>query len=178
MNESIFFFFHNIAHRASFFDNVIIFFGFWFPYIVVMLAGLFLLFHHDVFKSPNPFVILYRKKKEILLSFFSGSLAWIIAKILKVIIAIPRPLDLFTGVQPILVESGHAFPSGHAAFFMALAVSLFFYHKKAGYLFIFFALLIGLARIVGGAHSPVDILGGFVLGFLVEALVAYFAKNR
>jgi len=35
----------------------------------------------------------------------------------------------------------------------------------------FFALLIGLARIVAGVHFPLDILGGFALGIAVAFLV-------
>ena len=75
------------------------------------------------------------------------------------------------------IEAGSSFPSGHATFFMGLAVALFFIDKKIGYLFMFFALIIGLARIIAGAHFPVDILGGFILGSLVSVSVAYFAKN-
>jgi membrane-associated phospholipid phosphatase len=56
---------------------------------------------------------------------------------------------------------------------MALAVSIFFSHKKMGYVFIALAFVIGFARIAGGVHFPVDILGGFILG----ALVAYLVKN-
>ena len=55
---------------------------------------------------------------------------------------------------------------------MALAFAIYFLHKQAGYWFMFFALIIGVARIMAGVHFPLDILGGFVLG----ALVAYLVK--
>jgi undecaprenyl-diphosphatase len=61
---------------------------------------------------------------------------------------------------------------------MALAFSIFFLHKKAGYYFMFFALLIGLARIMAGVHFPADILGGFVLGFAISFIFDVFFKNR
>ena len=80
---------------------------------------------------------------------------------------------MFSNIVPLFSESGYAFPSGHATFFMALAFALFFNHKKAGYVFILFALLIGIARIIAGVHFPVDILGGFILGFFI----AFFVKN-
>jgi undecaprenyl-diphosphatase len=80
---------------------------------------------------------------------------------------------VFPQVHSLFAESWYSFPSGHATFFMALAVSIFLSHKKAGYLFMFFALLIGIARIIAGVHFPVDILGGFVIG----ALVAFFVKS-
>lgn len=164
MNNTIFPFFYNLAHQSNFFDYVVIFFGFWFPYIVIGLAGLFLIF--------------YRKSwRESFLVFFSGGLAVFFDLILKNLIQIPRPFLALNNIQTLFPEAGYAFPSGHATFFAALAISIFFLNKKAGYFFMFFALLIGLARIIAGVHFPVDILGGFALGAFVAYVVAYFIKN-
>jgi len=177
MNNQIFFFFYNLAHQSAFFDQIIIFLAVYFPYIVVILAGLFLLFHHEVLQAENPFRFFLQKKKEILLVFFSGCLAWFFAYILKILIHIPRPFAAFLSIHNLFSETGYAFPSGHATFFSALAFSIFFMHKKAGYVFLFFAILIGLARIVAGVHFPIDILGGFILGGIVAYSVAFFTKN-
>ncbi|KKP85071.1 MAG: Phosphoesterase PA-phosphatase releated protein [Parcubacteria group bacterium GW2011_GWD2_35_7] len=117
---------------------------------------------------------------ETILIFFSSAFAWFLAYVLKFLFHTQRPFDLFPNVVSLFPETGYAFPSGHATFFMALAFALFFNHKKiglstqAGYLFIFFAFLIGASRIIAGVHFPVDILGGFVLGFFI----AFFVKNR
>ena len=173
MNNQLFFFFYNLAHQSQTFDKIVIFFAVHFPYVVIVLAGLFLLFHHEVLLSQNPLKEFKQKWKEILAVFFSGALAWFLAYVLKYLFRTGRPFDIFPKVISLFPETGYAFPSGHATFFMALAVALFFSHKKAGYVFIFFALLIGLARIIAGVHFPVDILGGFILGFGI----AYFLKN-
>ena len=177
INETMFFFFYNLAHQSSFFDGLIVFFAVYFPYIVILLALVFLLFHYKVLPSSNPFEEFINRWKEIILVFFSSGLAWIVSQILKFLIHTPRPFDAFPQVIPLFSESGFAFPSGHATFFMGLAVALFFINKKISYLFMFFALIIGLARIIAGVHFPVDILGGFILGSLVSALVAYLVKN-
>lgn len=177
MNNQIFFFFYNLSHQSKFFDGVIVFFAVYFPYVVVILAGLFLLFHHEVLKAEEPFRVFMEKKREILMVFFSGCLAWVLAYVLKIFIHAPRPFDVFTQVRSLFPETGFAFPSGHATFFMALVFSIFFLHKKAGYVFMFFALLIGLARIIAGVHFPVDILGGFILGGIISSWVAFFRKN-
>jgi undecaprenyl-diphosphatase len=177
MNNQIFFFFYSLAHQSKILDGVIVFFAVYFPYIVVILAGLFLLFHHEVLKAEEPFRVFMEKKREILMVFFSGCLAWILAYILKYLFHTPRPFDILPQVHSLISESGYAFPSGHATFFMALAMSIFFLHKKAGYWFMFFVLLIGIARITAGAHFPIDILGGFVLGAAISYLVAFFRKN-
>ena len=177
MNNIIFFFLYNLAHQSKIFDDVVIFFAVYFPYIVIILAGLFLLFHHEVLQAESPFQVFLEKKKEILMVFFIGIIAWIADAILKFLIHTLRPFDIFSQVHPLFPESSYAFPSGHATFFMALAFSLFFLHKKAGYVFMFFALLIGTARIIAGVHFPIDILGGFVLGGLISFLVAILDKN-
>jgi membrane-associated phospholipid phosphatase len=173
MNNTIFFFFYNFAHQSWFLDKMIIFFALYFPYVVIILAGLFLLFHHEVFKAESSWQMFVQKKKEILGVFFTGIFAWILAQILKFFIHTPRPFDAFSQVHSLISESGYGFPSGHATFYMALAVAIFLTHKKAGYVFMFFAFLIGFARIMAGVHFPIDILGGFILG----TIVAFFLKN-
>ncbi len=173
MNNSIFYFFYNFAHQSELVDNIIILSAVYFPYLVIILAGLFLLFHHDVFSAESPYRVFLQKKKEILLVFITSGLAWVVSQVLKYIIHIDRPFVAMSDLTTLFPETGFAFPSGHATFFMALAVALFFMHKKVGYIFMGFALLIGLARIAGGVHYPVDILGGFVLG----GLVAYSVKK-
>jgi undecaprenyl-diphosphatase len=173
MNDAFFFFLYGFAHQSKILDDVVIFFAVYVPYLVIILAGLFLLFHHEVFGAAEPLRVFMQKKKEILLVFFAGILAWLVDTLLKFLIHTPRPFDVFPQVHPLFAESWYSFPSGHATFFMALAFSLFFSHKKAGYVFMFFALIIGIARIISGVHFPVDILGGFVIG----ALVAFFVKS-
>jgi undecaprenyl-diphosphatase len=160
MNQAIFYFFYNFAHQSSLGDGLIIFFAKYFPFLVIVAAALFLFFYH-------------KRWREVVVAISSGAVAWFVAKFLKIIIHTPRPFDAWPGVESLVAENGYAFPSGHATFMMALAVSIFFSHKKAGYIFMFFALIIGLARVAAGVHTPVDILGGFVLGFLI----AYLLKN-
>lgn len=172
MNNSIFYFFYNFAHRSDLWDKVLIFLALYLPYVVVIVAGLFLLFHHDVFKAENPFQVFLKKKKEILSVFFISASAWVVATVLKLLIHLPRPALVYSDVMPLIPKDGFAFPSGHATFFIALAFAIFYLHKRAGYVFMALALIIGLARIAVGVHFPADILGGFIIG----GLVAYFVK--
>jgi len=160
MNETIFFFFYNLSHQSAFFDKVIIFFADTFPYIVILLAVIYLFFYK---KDWRDFFVI----------FISSAFAWFLAYIFKILIHTPRPFDIFSNVSSLFSETGYAFPSGHATFFMALAFALFFNHKKVSYIFILFALLIGIARIIAGVHFPIDILGGFILGFTI----AFFLKK-
>ncbi len=173
MNDTIFLFLNNLSNQSAFMDSLIVFFSFYLPYIVIAAAGIFIFMHHEVFKSGNPILAIFEKKKEISRAFLTGVLAWLVAKFLKLLFAIARPVNALDNINPLLVKTDYSFPSGHATFFMALAFSIYFFHKRAGYVFMLLAVLIGLARIMAGVHFPVDILGGFILG----ALIAYLVKK-
>src|SRR3989344_3988677 len=155
MNEAIFYFLYGFAHRNGFLDSLIVFLANDFPYVVMIAAGLFLLFHHEIFKAESPFQDFLQKKKEILMAFFAGAVAWVTAHILKIILQTGRPEGVLVGIESLFEKTGEAFPSGHAAFFAALAASIFFTHRKAGLVFMLFALLIGTARVASGVHFPV-----------------------
>lgn len=95
----------------------------------------------------------------------TGVIAWSMAVILKKVFLVPRPYVALSDITP-LFELGtlDSFPSGHAAFFAALSVAVYYYHRKLGALFVLATVGIGLARIIAGVHYPLDILAGFVLG--------------
>ncbi|HBB54547.1 TPA: hypothetical protein DEQ22_02735 [Candidatus Nomurabacteria bacterium] len=160
MNNAIFYFFYNLAHQSATVDWLIVFAAAYFPFVVAILAFWYLLFYR---KSLRGFVLV----------FLTAGIAAVISKFLKIFIHASRPEFILPDVQALFAKTSYAFPSDHATFFMALAFAIFFLHKKAGYVFMIFAFLIGLGRIAAGVHFPIDILGGFILG----ALVAYFVKN-
>lgn len=179
LNNQIFYFFYSFAHQSTLGDSLIIFFAEIFPYIILVLAFLFVLLHKDIQKVKNPFYLLKQKWREVLIVFFSGLLAWTVGYLLKNIFLELRPFLALPNVIPLWVESGYAFPSGHSTAFMALGLSIFLIHKKVGYLFIFSALIIGITRIMAGVHYPIDILGGWVLGILIAYIVnRIFTKNK
>lgn len=177
MGNNIFFFFYNLAHQSVFFDKVIIFFADIFPYLIILVAGSFLVLHHDVLFAKNPLKAFAQKWKEITLVFFTGITAWFFATVLKLFIHTQRPFLKLPDVVALFDKTGYAFPSGHATFFMAMAFAIYFEHKKAGYFFILCAILIGIARIAAGVHFPIDILGGFILGILTAYLVRFLREK-
>ncbi len=178
MNNKIFFLFFDLAHKSAFFDKVAVFTAQYLPYLTVLAAAIFVLFYLRIVPSRNPFKEFIQKWKEIAMFSLPVLSAWIIANILKYLVHAPRPFEALHNVIPLIAESGYAFPSDHATFFMALAVPIFVYNKKAGYVFITLAVLIGLARIVVGVHSPEDILGGFILGAGVAIILSQNLRVR
>ena len=160
MNTQVFNFLYSFAHQSNLLDSLIIFLAVYLPYLVTVGAFVFILTHH-------------RSIREVVRVLLTGGLAWGRAYVLKIVFQTPRPFNAISSVHALFTESGYAFPSGHATFFMAIACAIYFKHKRAGYIFLFCALVIGIARVAGGVHFPVDILGGFLIG----GLVAYLSKT-
>jgi undecaprenyl-diphosphatase len=173
MNESIFYFLYNLAHQSEFLDKFFIFSAVYLPYIAIFAAFVFLLKHHEIFESQNPVGAFIEKWKEILGVFVASLVAWIVARVLKVLISTDRPVSALLDIKPLFLDDSFAFPSGHATFFFTLAFIIYFHHKKSGIIFILLAGLISLARVASGVHFPIDILGGFALG----ALIAYLSRK-
>lgn len=187
MNNTIFFIFYNFSHQSIFLDKLFVFTAHTLPYLVILLVGIFLLFHHDVLSYKrrlnnegilDSFKMFKQKWSEIILVFFSGIFAWCISALIKIIIQAPRPFTVFKEVVPLLKPTDYSFPSGHATFFMALGMAVFLSHKKAGYWFMFFALLIGLSRIIVGVHFPIDIFIGFILGIIIALILNLIFKHK
>ncbi len=116
-----------------------------------------------------------RKEKVRLLAF--GAVAVIITVILmKVGAALyydPRPFvtQHVTPLYPHGPDNG--FPSDHTILAAAIATILYSSSKHLGLVVLALAFLIGLARVVGHIHSPIDIVGSFVFA-LIGGLVAYY----
>ena len=102
---------------------------------------------------------------ESLMFLSVAVVAWVCSNFIKNIFKIPRPhiaLDSLT-----LSDSLYSFPSGHTTFFFALAMAMYFYHRKLAYSIALFGMAVGLARVSIGYHYPIDIIGGAILGIVV-----------
>lgn len=88
----------------------------------------------------------------------------------------PRPFVLY-GTEPLLNETSNSFPSGHAAFLFALAMTAWFYNRRWGNWLFAVASLVGLARIFAGVHWPFDVLGGAAVGILSAWLIHRLLKT-
>ncbi|MBU2109759.1 phosphatase PAP2 family protein [Patescibacteria group bacterium] len=150
-------------------NSLIIFCAQYLPYIIVAIFLLLLIFSKKDRRSKIKFIIF---------AGFSVFIARVIfTEIIRYFYYIPRPFVNSDIVPLISHEATGSFPSGHAAFFFALAMSVYFHHKRWSILFFAGALLIGLARVIAGIHWPLDILAGAVIGVISSALVAKFFKK-
>lgn len=75
-----------------------------------------------------------------------------------------------SGMEPIVrseTNTGLSFPSNHAANVFAAAHFLNFYYPGTSLLFGSAAVLIAYSRVYVGAHFPLDVVGGAIVGLLV-----------
>ena len=103
----------------------------------------------------------------------AGLLAYYSAIGLKNLVDRPRPAALLNDV---IVRGaaahGLGFPSGHAAVSFALtATAVPFLARRWRRVIWVLPLTVGFARVFVGAHFPLDVAGGFALGYTVGALV-------
>ncbi|MDT0305586.1 phosphatase PAP2 family protein [Streptomyces sp. DSM 44917] len=106
-------------------------------------------------------------------ALLAAGIAYAVNAPIRGFVARPRPFadhpDLHVlGPAP----GGYSFVSDHAGVAMAVAVALFLVHRALGAAAFGLALLVGLSRVMAGAHYPSDVLGGFALGAAVALLLA------
>lgn len=159
---------NNLAGQSPVLDGAILFFASYFPYLLVLFLAALLFF------SQYP----RREKWEIL---FVAGISSIIARygiteIIRFFYHRPRPFSVLPTHQ-LLTNGEWSFPSGHAAFFFALATAVYLYNRKWGIGLFGAALLITVSRVAAGVHYPSDILGGALVGIVVAYVTFIIART-
>lgn len=159
---------YNLAFKNVWTDAVIILFAAYWE-MVVAAALLIYLWSPQIKR-----VDLKVRAKKVGWALFSAIVARFGAvELIRFLYPRERPfvansLDALINQNPL--ES--SFPSGHATFFMALAVYLILAgDKKLGWFIFVSAMAIGLARVAAGVHWPSDVMAGWLVGGLVSWLV-------
>lgn len=115
---------------------------------------------------------LVRKRYHIVIRFLMvGTFAYLLAGFAKSIWGRARPDELLSNIVTFDVTQGPGFPSGHVALATALALTLGHYVKRQyHWIPLIWIVAVGLSRMYLGVHLPLDIIGGFALGWLAYAL--------
>ncbi len=129
-------------------------------------------------------IILLKNKRDAKFITSNLVIVFLLNKILKLIIARPRP-----SVLRLVYEEGYSFPSGHAMVSMGFYGFLIYLayknikNKKIKIPLIIFLsiliLLIGVSRIYLGVHYATDIIGGFLIAIIYLILfIKFLYKNK
>lgn len=158
------FYFFNLlnqfAGRWDILDAVAVFFARYIGYILVLAALLFLLKN---FKKYWPMAA------KVFVAAVLSRL--VITELIRFFWERPRPF-VENNINLILShDATGSFPSGHAAFYFAIAAVVYFYNKKLGVLFFIASFLMGVARVFSGVHWPSDIFAGALIGIFSGWLV-------
>ncbi|MBI4041950.1 MAG: phosphatase PAP2 family protein [Deltaproteobacteria bacterium] len=131
---------------------------------------------------PLSLAYLYLRNRKDRLSFLKLSFLFLLGiglgalfvHLLKLLIERPRPLLYFADqmaqgqvrVHTLLSEmkDSHSFPSGHAQVAFGVATGLILLCRKHLFLLITTASLISFSRIYVGAHFPIDVIVGGLVG--------------
>ena len=105
----------------------------------------------------------------------STALTALLVVSIKEIVKAPRPENM------LIIETGYAFPSGHAAlafsFFVAIAYCLYVFKQiKSGWFLLIIAALVATSRVVLHVHSLKDVVVGSLLGALSVIVVIMYIK--
>lgn len=107
----------------------------------------------------------WRRIAIILSAFILFRLA---GEIIKEAVAAPRVC--WPAFVPTLIPcpDSFGFPSGHAfGTAMAATIISFIYRRKSVLILVWVvALLIAVARVIVGVHSPIDVIGGMIMGMV------------
>lgn len=101
----------------------------------------------------------------------AGGLAYLVSGLAKSVWGRPRPHKLLPDVTTLDYFQGPGFPSGHTALATALAFTVGHYlGKKYWWVTAIWVIGVASSRMYLGVHLPLDILGGFAIGWFSYAL--------
>lgn len=106
-----------------------------------------------------------RSHRTVVLTVVALIVGELLAYVLKAAIARPRPAEVVSGVRLLGAAPGNfGLPSAHAVRSFAAAGVLATYFRRQRWALWLLASLIALSRVAVGAHYPLDVLAGAVVG--------------
>lgn len=142
-------------------QNMVIIFGAKYLFAVIILIAVVYFLKQDRIEQ----------KRMLTLSFIALPTAYIVAKIGNFLYFDPRPFVTGHFIPLISHAPDNGFPSDHTLISAAIASVVYFNHRKLGVALLIIAGVVGIARVLAGVHSFVDIFGSMVIAFGVTWLV-------
>ena len=135
-------------------------------------------------------IVNYRRLLQVIQLLVAGIMSGLVYTMVKWIVGRTRPFPLdFPYVQPFdfhpfpkgivgLWKAGNmAFPSGHTCLAFATAASLAAIAPRGTFVYYAIAMIVGIERVMEGAHYPSDVAGGMMFGVLSAALAGKLVRK-
>lgn len=106
-----------------------------------------------------------------------GIITYLLAKIGAHFYYDPRPFIAGHFTPYFNHANDNGFPSDHTLLAGLLAFSAWKYSRKATYLLLILAIMIGGARVIAGVHHSADIAGALVCALVGVAIAGYLVKR-
>lgn len=149
--------------------------GYWLGHGNVVIPALVLLW------LAGGFTEIARLKRTAAAALIAFILSGAAGQVIKHLVGRPRPRLWEQGIThfgPSFADGLDSFPSGHMATSVAVALVLAWNYPKAAPIFMAWAAFVGAARLVGGSHFPLDVLGGALVGLAAGWIVIRLDRLR
>ncbi len=100
---------------------------------------------------------------SVFAAFAAATLSRILVEAIYYVYKRPRP-SKSDNIEPLFVSANPSFPSGHAAFFSAIATALILLDTPFALSIFVATAVLCIARVLAGIHFLSDILAGYALG--------------
>lgn len=113
------------------------------------------------------------RRQVVLLAVFSTVVALLLGAIIGHIWYHPRPFAIGLGHLYMPHTANYSFPSDHATYLASLSFILLWFRdtRIAGIFMLVITLCVSWARVYVGVHFPFDILGAYLLSFIVMIII-------
>ncbi|MDP4091084.1 MAG: undecaprenyl-diphosphatase [Bacillota bacterium] len=170
MNMEIFHIINNLAYKNKVLDSVMLFFSKDMIYIFAGIIAVLFLFG------------VAKRDKEARLTAVNTvvftAISLIIAYFIGMVFYIDRPF-VNNKVNLLYPHAADAsFPSDHATVTMSTALGSNSYKRTFGNILIILSVIVGFSRVFVGHHTPFDIIGTYVLVFVISYAYNAILRKR
>lgn len=173
-DETVFFWINGLAGRVAWIDNVIRILS-----CDVFITVLFIIMLLAIWFAGRDREARESNQRGVLCALASMGIANLIVFILNAVLQDrPRPFEAFPAKVHLLFypPTDPSFPSNAAAASFAVAMGIWVYNRKLGYILLIPAVIISFGRVYMGVHYPLDIIGGFAAAIVATGIMFIVIK--